>query len=292
MAHARMYKHLFLSSLSLNSCGVCVRVCFPLPPTLRGCSATGPVTVHICPSTHMDPGWFETVDRLYEVLFKETVTNVSAALRKNPARTYTAEITVIWAMYVGELGAAGREDLSALVAEKRLEFAGGGWVQPDEAITRFEDLVDQQTLGHLWLTSVLNHAPIRVGWSADPFGHSNTMAFLNNLNAYDAHVLGRPMSPQDPIVKDSSVVWHPLHSLKDTKGAFDPTSSTMTYDNDAYWEPYRSMNKDLNHGNIDKAADTLEHYARALASRGAEQPRNVIVILGDDAPMQPPWEHM
>ena len=32
--------------------------------------------------------------------------------------------------------------------------------------------------GHLWLTFMLGHAPVRVGWSADPFGHSNTMAYM------------------------------------------------------------------------------------------------------------------
>ena len=109
--------------------------------------ASGPVTVHVCPSTHMDPGWMQTVDQLYESLFKMTVTNVSAALVANPQRTFLAEITVVWAMYVGELGEEARAALTSLVAEGRLEFAGGGWVQPDEAITRFEDLIDQQTLG-------------------------------------------------------------------------------------------------------------------------------------------------
>ena len=92
--------------------------------------ATGKVVVHVCPSTHMDPGWFQTADQLYEDLFKETITNVSAALLANSNRTFLAEITVVWAMFVGETGEAGRAALSKLVAENRLEFAGGGWVQP------------------------------------------------------------------------------------------------------------------------------------------------------------------
>ena len=95
--------------------------------------ATGKVVVHVCPSTHMDPGWFQTADQLYEDLFKETITNVSAALLANSNRTFLAEITVVWAMFVGETGEAGRAALSKLVAENRLEFAGGGWVQPVRA---------------------------------------------------------------------------------------------------------------------------------------------------------------
>ena len=153
-------------------------------------------------------------------------------------------------------------------------------------------MIDQQTLGHLWLTSLLNHAPVRIGWSADPFGHSNTMAYISNLNAYDAHVLGRPMSPHDPVVTQNSVVWHPLASLPDVAKQFDATSSTMTYDTNGYWEPYRSMNKDLDDGNLARAAATLSSYAHDAATRSPEQPRNVLAIVGDDAPMQPAWVHM
>ena len=250
--------------------------------------ATGRITVHVCPSTHMDPGWFQTADQLYEQLFKQTVTNVSAALAANPERTFLAEIAVVWAMYVGELGLPARTALSKLVADGQLEFAGGGWVQPDEAITRFEDLIAQQTLGHLWIQSVLGHRPVRVGWSADPFGHSNTMAYVSALNAYDAHLLGRSMSPHDPINSQSSVVWHPIAS--------DPTVSTMTYDNLGYWEPYRSMRDALDpeakSHSVEKAARMLEAYAQAAASRSPQQPRNNIVLLGDDAPLQSPWERL
>lgn len=46
------------------------------------------VTVHICPTTHMDPGWFQTVDELYEQLFKASITNVTSALEANPTRTH------------------------------------------------------------------------------------------------------------------------------------------------------------------------------------------------------------
>ena len=110
----------------------------PLPPT--------PITVHVCPSSHFDPGWLLTADQLYESLFKFTILNVTAALAKNPTRTHAPEIAAIWAMYVGEFGAAGRDTLRALVAGGQLEFVGGGFVQPDEAITRFDDLLDEPLL--------------------------------------------------------------------------------------------------------------------------------------------------
>ena len=245
--------------------------------------APTPITVHVCPSTHMDPGWFSTVDELYETTFKWTVLNVTAALQQNPARTHAPEIAVIWAMFVGEFGAAGRDALRALVAGRQLEFVGGGWVQPDEAITRFEDLIDERTLGHLFLSSVLGHAPVRVGYSADPFGHSSSAAYLAALNAYDAHVLGRPMSPLDPIDDQFAALFHPLASAPDA-GAFAPASTVLLASNQGYWEPYRSMDK----SDVGKAAATLLSWARANAARGAPA-QNVRLILGDDAPLQTAW---
>ena len=107
---------------------------------------------------------------LYRTLFKPSIQNVTAALLSNPNRTHVPEIAVIWAMFWAEADAPTRAALRGLVAAGRLEFAGGGWTQPDEAVTRIEDLTDAVTLGHMFLSSSLGHAPVRVGWSADPFG--------------------------------------------------------------------------------------------------------------------------
>lgn len=63
-------------------------------------------------------------------------------------------------MYVGEYGEEGRAAVAALVESGQLEFVGGGWVQPDEAITRFEDMVDQQTLGMVMRPSPGPRVPI------------------------------------------------------------------------------------------------------------------------------------
>jgi hypothetical protein len=243
------------------------------------------ITVHVCPSTHMDPGWMATVDELYNDYFRETINNVTKSLGENPSRTYSAEIAVIWAMHAAEVGP---EALRRFVASGQLQFVGGGWVQPDEAITRFEDLIEQQTLGHMWLRSVLGHPPVRVGYSADPFGHSNTFAYITALNAYDAHILGRPMSPHDPINSMSHAIWHPLGSAPDA-GHFDASSSVLTSDNQGYWEPYRSMLGPMLKHNVGAAADVLLQWV----SRVTAQPpfvQNVIVILGDDAPLQAPFE--
>lgn len=41
-----------------------------------------------------------------------------------------------------------QERVQQLVKNGQLDFAGGGWVSSDEAITQYEDVIDQMTLGH------------------------------------------------------------------------------------------------------------------------------------------------
>lgn len=134
---------------------------------------------------------------------------------------------------------------------------------------------------------MLGHPPVRVGWQADPFGHSNTMAYISALNGFQAHVLGRPMPPLDPITNQSSVVWHPLQSAPPAHG-FDRANSVMLYDEDGYWAPYRNVYPSLRYGDLDGAATAMDAYVRAAANRG-QRPKNVLVMLGDDAPLQGFW---
>ena len=62
-----------------------------------------------------------TVDTLYENLFRHTITNVTRQLAANSSRTFVAEIAVVWAMFVGELGDEALAALRPLVASGQLE---------------------------------------------------------------------------------------------------------------------------------------------------------------------------
>lgn len=186
------------------------------------------LTVHIAPAMHTDPGWFSTCDELYDSLFRPALENVTLALAVSPARTFAAEIAVIWGMHYAEANATTRSAMRALVTAGQVEFTGGGWTQPDEAITRHEDILDVLLLGRRFVRDALGAPPVRTGWAADPFGHSSSLAAIYAASGADAHILGRPMSPMDPINAASSVLWHPLASAPDG-GAWDPASTVMTY---------------------------------------------------------------
>lgn len=53
----------------------------------------------------------------------------------------------------------------------------GGMCMHDEGPTHYIDMIDQTTLGHLFIKVEFNVTP-RVGWQIDPFGHSAVQAYL------------------------------------------------------------------------------------------------------------------
>lgn len=47
----------------------------------------------------------------------------------------------------------------------------------DEGTRHYIDLIDQTTLGHLFILDEFDQKP-RVGWQVDPFGHSVVQSYL------------------------------------------------------------------------------------------------------------------
>ena len=61
----------------------------------------------------------------------------------------------------------------------QLEIVLGGWVMSDAAVTYYNDLIDQHTLGFDFLQQTLGPcAQSRVAWHVDQFGHSREHAAL------------------------------------------------------------------------------------------------------------------
>ncbi len=247
--------------------------------------STDPVTIHLVPHSHVDPGWKDTVFDLYNTSVRFIYDAVMQCLVEQPARTYGVEITVFFSMWWAQQNDTTRASVRGLVASGQLEFTGGGWTQNDEAIVRFEDIVDQMTLGHLWAQSAVGSAPITTAWQADPFGHSSGMAFLYTRMVMDGYTFGRPMSQgDDPINDQSGAVWHPSASFPDP-GAFDATSLLTRAQTIGYWEPYRSMHGVLGEGNATAAAAVLYGFIQQMTSKKPTL-KNVLIMCGDDFGLQ------
>ena len=66
-----------------------------------------------------------------------------------------------------------------LVKSGQLEFINGAWCMHDEASPFYVEMVDQTTRGHQFLRKNFGEDAIPRGtWQIDPFGHSNTEAWL------------------------------------------------------------------------------------------------------------------
>ena len=60
-----------------------------------------------------------------------------------------------------------------------MQFVGGGWVQNDETLIPYTDVIDQTTTGHEFLKKALNYT-VQRGWQIDMFTgmHSKHMAYV------------------------------------------------------------------------------------------------------------------
>ena len=69
-----------------------------------------------------------------------------------------------------------------------LQFVGGGWVQNDETLIPYTDVIDQTTTGHEFLKKALNYT-VQRGWQIDMFtgwvGRNNHPCLSLRRNADD-----------------------------------------------------------------------------------------------------------
>ena len=156
------------------------------------------LNVHMVPHSHDDPGWLKTADQYYtgsnssiylasvQYIFDSVVDQLS----RDSEKTYTmCEISFLarwWSEQTDEV----KDKMRGFIKTKQLAIVNGGWVMHDEAAAHYVSMVDQTTLGHAFLNKELNYKP-KVGWQIDPFGHSNTHAWLSYEVGFDSLFFGR-----------------------------------------------------------------------------------------------------
>lgn len=162
------------------------------------CTISTPLNVHIIPHSHDDPGWLKTADQYYSgsnnTIYLASVQyifdSVIDQLQQNSERTYSLCEMSFFTRWWAEQADATKSIVRELIKSKRIAVLNGGWVMHDEASSHYVSMIDQTALGHAFLKKEFGYCP-KVGWQIDPFGHSNTHAWLSSEFGFDALFFGR-----------------------------------------------------------------------------------------------------
>ncbi|KAI8433445.1 hypothetical protein MSG28_015480 [Choristoneura fumiferana] len=160
----------------------------------------GALNVHLIPHSHMDAGWVKTFDEYY-FGSKTTIStanvqlifhSVLSELLHDKRRKFTfSEAGYFWRWWK-EQRPATRATFRSLVQEGRIEFAGGGWVQNDEATADYLMLLDQYTWGLRKMNDTLGPCgKPKAAWQIDSYGHTREHASLLAQMGYDGLFIGR-----------------------------------------------------------------------------------------------------
>lgn len=156
------------------------------------------LNVHLVPHSHDDPGWLKTADQYYSghnsTIYRASVqyifNSVIDELKKSPERKFVMCEISFFERWWSEQDELSKTIVRRMLESGQLSFVNGGWVMHDEASAHYVSMIDQTTLGHQFLLKELNYRP-RVGWQIDPFGHSNTHAWLSSEVGFEALFFGR-----------------------------------------------------------------------------------------------------
>ena len=105
------------------------------------------------------------------------MTNVVRALQSAENRKFIWGETIFFKMWFEVQDSETQKYVKYLIASRRFEIVGGGWVQNDEASSSYTAIIDQMTVGHQYLLERFGIRP-KVAWQIDPFGHGGVSAQL------------------------------------------------------------------------------------------------------------------
>ncbi|KAF5790866.1 putative alpha-mannosidase [Helianthus annuus] len=189
------------------------------------------LNVHLVPHSHDDVGWLKTVDQYYTgannsirgACVQNVLDSVISALLDDKNRKFIYVEIAFFQRWWNQQSEILKDKVKELVNNGQLEFINGGMCMHDEATPHYVDLIDQTTLGHMFINKEFGQKP-RVGWQIDPFGHSAVQAYLLGAEVgFDSLFFAR-MDYQDrekrKIEKTLEVVWRGSKSLGSSSQLF------------------------------------------------------------------------
>ncbi|KAJ9562484.1 hypothetical protein OSB04_007644 [Centaurea solstitialis] len=189
------------------------------------------INVHLVPHSHDDVGWLKTVDQYYTgannsirgACVQNVLDSVISALLDDKNRKFIYVEIAFFQRWWNQQSELLKTKVKELVNSGQLEFINGGMCMHDEATPHYIDLIDQTTLGHMFINREFGQKP-RVGWQIDPFGHSSVQAYLLGAEVgFDSLFFAR-MDYQDRAKRKNEktleVVWQGSRSLGSSSQIF------------------------------------------------------------------------
>ena len=153
---------------------------------------------------HMDIFWLNSESQLRSIEFnpegflyamnqrnsKTIYNSMFEALIKNSSRRYFTTEIFFFKDWYDYLNQTSKDRVKELVKSGQLEVANAGWVENDEAVTYYDDIIEQYTLGMNFMYTEFGHIS-RVAWATDCFGHSNSQAALVNELGFEMQGIER-----------------------------------------------------------------------------------------------------
>ena len=264
------------------------------PYDTRGAPRDGVLNVHLVPHTHDDVGWLKTVDELYIGLKNDVqiasvqliIDSVMESLAVDSNRTFMYVEIAFFSRWWRRANDLQRNQVVGFLKSGQFKFVNGGWVSNDEATATFVDILDQHTLGAIWITSMFgSEFSPSIGFQADPFGHSLFQAKAYSEMGMDAWFFGRS-DFQDFAVRKATRTLETVHTgiLAASMDGYGPPPFF-------YWDV---INKDepLNddqflgepniEARIDAFVDYCEQQAVSYNDPDTSKTRHILLTMGTD----------
>ena len=255
------------------------------PPTdwvynTKGGPHEGMINVHLVPHSHDDTGWQVTVDQYFYEQVYYILDTLLMRLTEDKNRRFMFVETGFFARWWKQQSTAKKTQFKTLVTNGQLEFVNGGWCMHDEASPYYVEMVDQTTRGHQFLLSNFGEAGRPKGsWTIDPFGHSNTNAWLIGAESGMDYLFWGRMDYQDFAMRKPTQklewIWEGSETMGDTAQIFagqlfgkgSGGYSTWTgYDSNALGAAAIRDDPTLHDYNVDQIIDEFVQNANAQAA--------------------------
>ncbi|XGW19828.1 hypothetical protein V3C99_003566 [Haemonchus contortus] len=265
------------------------------------------IKVIVVPFTHTDPGWLKTFDS-YSKDTDDTLDAMYEFFLTHPDMTFMWAETIFLEHWWRKQNDTVRNDIRKWVKQKRFDLVTGSWVMTDEANPYFPVSVDNIVEGFQFIHREFGVKP-SVLFSLDPFGHSNSIAYLYSQAGVHREVINRISTDTKEYLRDlqahrfiwrqyfdasdESDVWTHLlpYSHYDIPSSCGPNPNVCCeIDAIRYYKHYPCGGdmKPINKSNVKRKADAL---STQLWKMSEQYGSNVVIMFyGDDFRLTTPFE--